>query len=254
MISLRVRGVVLAWACTWLMGLLYFRRIQSRCASHPLLGKAASFEGVDDHTGCDSQAQESCSDLRCPGYQVAPNWLAYGKLSWHHAKAEYNDTDTGPGTTNHTGTGVGLGLATSFSKNIEGRFEVEQVNFSREARYLSKGKPKTRQATFYVGYRFWFFRAKQYRMRRTYFCCASSFSTLDQWTQKLALWIGGCGLVPVFRTPYCGSPFVEKFIRNWPLALIDKGLIAIYQIAYLSLQVGQVDPASGTTARQPSSR
>jgi opacity protein-like surface antigen len=89
-----------------------------------------------------------------PGYQVAPNWLAYGKLSWHHAKGEYNDTGTGSGTTNHTGTGVGFGLATAFSKNIEGRFEVEQVNYSREARDRSTGKPKTSQATLYVGYRF----------------------------------------------------------------------------------------------------
>lgn len=89
-----------------------------------------------------------------PGYQVAPNWLAYGKLSWHHAKGEYNDTGTGAGTTTHDGTGIGFGVATAFTKQIEGRFEFEQVNYSREARNLSTGKPKTSQATFYVGYRF----------------------------------------------------------------------------------------------------
>lgn len=89
-----------------------------------------------------------------PGYQVAPNWLAYGKLSWHHAKGEYNDTGIGAGTTTHDGTGIGFGVATALTKQIEGRFEVEQVNYSREARNLSTGKPKTSQATFYVGYRF----------------------------------------------------------------------------------------------------
>ena len=89
-----------------------------------------------------------------PGYRIARNWLAYGKFSWHSAKGEYNDTGTSAGTTTHDGTGIGVGVATAFTKQIEGRFEVEQVNYSREARKLSTGKPKTSQATFYVGYRF----------------------------------------------------------------------------------------------------
>lgn len=89
-----------------------------------------------------------------PGYKVAPNWLAYGKLSWHRAKGEYHDTDTGAGTSTHNGTGIGVGIATAFTQQIEGRFEVERVNFSREASQFSTGKPKITQATFYLGYRF----------------------------------------------------------------------------------------------------
>jgi hypothetical protein len=78
-----------------------------------------------------------------PGYQVAPNWLAYGKLSWHRAKGEYNDIGIGAGTTTHNGTGISFGVATAFTKKMEGRFEIEHVSYSREARNLSTGKPKT---------------------------------------------------------------------------------------------------------------
>ena len=89
-----------------------------------------------------------------PGYQVAPNWLVYGKLSLHHAKAEYKDSGAPNGRTTHSGTGLGIGVATAFTKRIEGRFELEQVNYSRELTINSTGKAKTSQATFYIGYRF----------------------------------------------------------------------------------------------------
>lgn len=89
-----------------------------------------------------------------PGYQVAPNWLVYGKLSTHHAKAEYTDTGANSGETTHTGTGFGFGVATALSKQVEGRFEIEQINFNEKSANLSTGKPTSTQATLYVGYRF----------------------------------------------------------------------------------------------------
>lgn len=89
-----------------------------------------------------------------PGYQVAPNWLVYGKLSVHQAKAEYTDSGAVNGETTHSGTGFGFGAATAFSKQVEGRFELEQVNYNEKSGNLSTGKPKTTQATFYLGYRF----------------------------------------------------------------------------------------------------
>ena len=102
----------------------------------------------------DAKLKSHAAIYVAPGYKVAPDWLVYGKLSWHRAKGEYNDTVTGVGATTHNGMGLGIGLATAFSKQIEGRFEVEQVNYSREARNLSNGKPKTSQVTFYIGHRF----------------------------------------------------------------------------------------------------
>lgn len=89
-----------------------------------------------------------------PGYQVAPNWLVYGKLSAHHAKAEFTDTGSTNGTTTHSGTGIGFGVATAFSKHVEGRFELEQVKYNEKSASASTGKPTTNQATFYLGYRF----------------------------------------------------------------------------------------------------
>ncbi len=102
----------------------------------------------------DAKLKDHFAVYVAPGYQVAPNWLVYGKLSLHHAKAEYTDSGAPNGTTTHSGTGLGVGVATAFTKQIEGRFELEQVNYSRESGNLSTGKPKTSQATFYVGYRF----------------------------------------------------------------------------------------------------
>jgi opacity protein-like surface antigen len=89
-----------------------------------------------------------------PGYQVAPNWLVYGKLSVHHAKAEYTDSGATSGEITYSGTGFGLGVATALSKQVEGRFELEQINFNEKSANLSTGKPKTTQATIYLGYRF----------------------------------------------------------------------------------------------------
>ena len=102
----------------------------------------------------DAKLKDHFAVYVAPGYQVAPNWLVYGKLSAHHAKTEFTDSGASDGETTHSGTGLGFGVATAFSQHIEGRFEVEQVRYNEKSGNLSTGKPKTTQATFYVGYRF----------------------------------------------------------------------------------------------------
>lgn len=102
----------------------------------------------------DAKLKDHLAVYVAPGYQVAPNWLVYGKLSTHHAKAEFTDTGATSGQTTHSGTGLGFGVATAFSKQVEGRFEVEQVKYNEKSANQSTGKPTTSQATFYLGYRF----------------------------------------------------------------------------------------------------
>ena len=102
----------------------------------------------------DAKLKDHFAVYVAPGYQVAPNWLVYGKVSVHHAKAEYTDSGATSGETTHSGTGFGLGVATALSKQVEGRFELEQINFNEKSANLSTGKPKTTQATIYLGYRF----------------------------------------------------------------------------------------------------
>lgn len=89
-----------------------------------------------------------------PGYRFAPHWLGYAKLGWHTARAEFNDSLAGPGTTRHNGMSLGLGVSTALTQHVEARFEVQQINFNRQSANLSSGKPQTREAFAYLGYRF----------------------------------------------------------------------------------------------------
>ncbi len=89
-----------------------------------------------------------------PGYRLSPNWLVYGKLAWHHAKGEFNDSQVGTGETTHSGVGFGLGVSTVLARQVEARFEVQHINFNRKSANLSNGKPETTEAMLYFGYRF----------------------------------------------------------------------------------------------------
>lgn len=89
-----------------------------------------------------------------PGYRLSDKLLAYAKLGWHRATAEFNDSQAGTGKTTHNGTGFGAGVSTALSRQLEARFEVQRVNYSRESANLSNGKPESTEATVYLGYRF----------------------------------------------------------------------------------------------------
>lgn len=89
-----------------------------------------------------------------PGYIIRPDWMVYGKLSLNRANGEFADTGAPSGTTRHSGYGLGLGVATQFSDRWVGRFEVSQVNYSREPGNLSTGKPTSTATSISVGYRF----------------------------------------------------------------------------------------------------
>jgi len=102
----------------------------------------------------DTQLKNHFSLYVAPGYRLSPNWLAYAKLGWHHAKGEFNDTLVGAGETTHNGVGFGLGASTVLAKQLEARFEVQRIDFNRKSAVLSDGKPETTQAVVYLGYRF----------------------------------------------------------------------------------------------------
>lgn len=89
-----------------------------------------------------------------PGFRLAPQWLIYGQLAWHGAKAETADSRYGSDTTNHHGTGLGFGVAHALSSSLELRAEVRHVTFNRQNLRLSNGRPERTEATVYLGYRF----------------------------------------------------------------------------------------------------
>ncbi len=89
-----------------------------------------------------------------PGYRIHPDWMVYGKVSLNSARGEFTDTGAPSGTTKHSGRGLGLGVATPLSARWVGRFELSQVNYSREPGNLSTGKPKSMEASVALGYRF----------------------------------------------------------------------------------------------------
>lgn len=102
----------------------------------------------------DTQLKNHFSLYVAPGYRLSPNWLAYAKLGWHHAKGEFADTLLGAGETTHNGVGYGVGVSTVLAKQLEARFEVQHIDFNRKSANLSDGKPETSQAVVYLGYRF----------------------------------------------------------------------------------------------------
>jgi hypothetical protein len=89
-----------------------------------------------------------------PGFLLSPNWLLYTKLSAHQARGEYTDSLTGVGETTHHGTGIAIGVATPLSKQLEGRFEIQQIRLNAVTRNLATGKPRANLATAYLDYRF----------------------------------------------------------------------------------------------------
>jgi len=102
----------------------------------------------------DTQLKNHFSLYVAPGYRLSPNWLAYAKLGWHHAKGEFADTLLGNGETTHHGVGYGLGVCTVLTKQIEARLEVQHIDYNRQSANLSNGEPETNQAVVYMGYRF----------------------------------------------------------------------------------------------------
>lgn len=102
----------------------------------------------------DAELKNHFSLYVAPGYRLSPNWLAYGKLGWHHAKSEVKDTQLGTSDSTHNGVGVGLGVSTMLAKKIEARFEVQHIDFNRKSAHLSDGEPEINEAVVYLGYRF----------------------------------------------------------------------------------------------------
>lgn len=106
------------------------------------------------NTSVDAELENHFSLYVAPGYRLSPNWLAYGKLGWHHAKSEVKDIQLGTSDSTHNGVGVGLGVSTMLAKKIEARFEVQHIDFNRKSANLSDGKPEINEAVVYLGYRF----------------------------------------------------------------------------------------------------
>lgn len=102
----------------------------------------------------DARLKQHWSLFIAPGYRVAPDWLAYGKVAYHQAKSEYVDTGTGSGTRSHHGTGVGFGVNHAIGRSLEAGLEIQQVRLSREAANNSTGKPTFTEYMVSIGYRF----------------------------------------------------------------------------------------------------
>lgn len=89
-----------------------------------------------------------------PGLRLAPQWLAYGKLSYHSAKSSYTDTLVGSGSSNHHGIGYGIGTAYAVARNIEISAEVQHVRLSEACFALSCGTPSLTEFNIGMNYRF----------------------------------------------------------------------------------------------------
>lgn len=89
-----------------------------------------------------------------PGYVIAPNWQVYGKLAYHRADGEYNDSLSGSGKTSLDGMGYGVGVNYAATRNLRVGFEVQHVNFSRKSVNETSGKPEFTEAAVKVGYQF----------------------------------------------------------------------------------------------------
>lgn len=89
-----------------------------------------------------------------PGLRLAPQWLAYGKLSYHSAKTTYTDTLMGSGSSNHHGFGYGVGTAYAIARGIELNAEIQHVRLSDACFALSCGTPSATEFNVGVNYRF----------------------------------------------------------------------------------------------------
>jgi opacity protein-like surface antigen len=98
--------------------------------------------------------KEHWSIYFAPGYRVAPDWLVYGKVAYHHAKGEYTDSLFGNGNTTHDGFGYGVGVSYAAIRNIQLGFEIQRIDLSSGAGNLSTGKPSMTEAVFKAAYRF----------------------------------------------------------------------------------------------------
>jgi opacity protein-like surface antigen len=102
----------------------------------------------------DGKLKEHWSVFVAPGLRLAPQWLAYVKLGYHHARSEYTDTLVGSGRSDHHGFGYGAGFSYAAAKAIELNAEIQQVNLSSASFALSSGEPSVTELTVGINYRF----------------------------------------------------------------------------------------------------
>ena len=101
-----------------------------------------------------ARLKDQVSFYVAPGFRIAPQWLAYGKLSWQQARSEFSDSSVGAGRRTHTGTGWGLGVSRAIGRQWEARAEIQRIDFDKKAAVLSTGQPDSTEAFLYLDYRF----------------------------------------------------------------------------------------------------
>ena len=102
----------------------------------------------------DGKLKDHWSVFVAPGVRFDRNWLAYAKIGYHAAKADFTDTLVGPGTTRHHGIGYGLGVSYAVSRHIEVNTEINHVRLNSAHFALSDGRPSVTELDLGINYRF----------------------------------------------------------------------------------------------------
>lgn len=96
-----------------------------------------------------------------PGMQLGPQWLVYGKLGYHQAKADFGDSTGGlaAGSKTLNGPGLGFGARYAMGQNLDLRMELEQIRFGTYVykvgnTELYQAKPVMTRANLLLGHRF----------------------------------------------------------------------------------------------------
>lgn len=114
-------------------------------------------KGVDT---VEAELKNRMSFFASLGYKIMPDLLAYGKVSFQHARGSYLDTykplgdlQLGKGTRSFSGFGIAAGIAYTVTPNLENSFEVKYTDYSKVNEFITSGKGNSTEFNAIVKYR-----------------------------------------------------------------------------------------------------